>query len=81
MSQASKKYFPVQEALLLCGGRVLEDAWLSTFVSPESVQELQRWDKTNYQVDITKLGRKRAKKKITCFLKKYLLVFGGQVAT
>uniref|UniRef100_A0A8C8ERZ9 E3 SUMO-protein ligase RanBP2 n=1 Tax=Oncorhynchus tshawytscha TaxID=74940 RepID=A0A8C8ERZ9_ONCTS len=26
--------------------RVLEDAWLSTFASPESARELQRWDKT-----------------------------------
>uniref|UniRef100_A0A4W5RNB2 E3 SUMO-protein ligase RanBP2 n=1 Tax=Hucho hucho TaxID=62062 RepID=A0A4W5RNB2_9TELE len=26
--------------------RVLEDQWLSTFASPESVRELQRWDKT-----------------------------------
>jgi hypothetical protein len=25
---------------------VSEDAWLSTFTSPESIQELQRWDKT-----------------------------------
>ena len=38
--------------------RVSEDAWLSTFTSPESVRELQRWDKTNYQLDVTKLGRK-----------------------
>ena len=27
-------------------GCVSEDAWLSTFVSPEPVRELQRWDKT-----------------------------------
>jgi hypothetical protein len=33
------------------------DAWLSTFASPESVRELQRWDKTNYELDImTKKG-------------------------
>ena len=31
-----------------CGmaGCVSEGAWLLTFASPESVQELQRWDKT-----------------------------------
>ena len=35
-----------QEAVRL--GRVVlrEDAWLSTFTSPESVRELQQWDKT-----------------------------------
>ena len=27
-------------------GRVLEDAWLSTFTAPGSFRELQQWDKT-----------------------------------
>jgi hypothetical protein len=39
-------------------GRISEDAWLSTLAFPESIQELQRFDKTNYQLDITKLGVK-----------------------
>lgn len=43
-------------------GCVSEDAQLSTFASPESVRELQRWNKTNYQLDTMKFGRKRGKK-------------------
>ena len=30
----------------------------SNFVSPESVRELRRWDKTNYQLD-DKIGEKK----------------------
>ncbi|XP_055735087.1 P2R1A-PPP2R2A-interacting phosphatase regulator 1-like isoform X3 [Salvelinus fontinalis] len=40
-------------------GSVLEDVRLSTFTSLESVWGLQRWDKTNYQLNTTKLGRKK----------------------
>ena len=39
------KHALCQEAVRL-GGVVSEDARLSTFASPESVRELQRWDKT-----------------------------------
>jgi hypothetical protein len=47
-----------QEAVRLGGGRVLEEAWLSTFVFPESVQELQRWDKTFTTIWISRKGGK-----------------------
>jgi hypothetical protein len=49
----------------LAGVVFREDPRLSTFASPESVRELQRWDKTNYQLAraMVKLDRKREKKK------------------
>jgi hypothetical protein len=44
---------------LRLGWVVSEDAWLTTFASPE------RWDKTNYQLDTTKLVvRKRGKNQL-----------------
>jgi hypothetical protein len=40
-------------------GHVLQDAWLSTFASPEFVQKLQWWDKT---VTTNWISRKRGEK-------------------
>ena len=63
-----------QQAERLGGGRISEDAWLLTIASAESVQELQRWDKTV----TTNWGEKGIKsqikyiKYIYCFILSFL---------